>query len=861
MNNKGYALHIGLNKVDRTHYSDIRDLSCCVNDAQAFSKISSGIPFNKVEMLLNEDATSDNYNNLLQAWSEELQTGDILWITYSGHGGRKPDMNGDDADNWDETWCLYNREYVDDEQFEAFSKFKEGVRILIFSDSCHSGTSAKGLPGDLIEVPVIISTSLDWETFKKSNNAKSRNAPIQGCVNRFIQFKDVYEPILKRKAIKPEEIGAYVVLYAACKDEQECIEFGENGYFTSVMLKALSDLNKCPTYNDLYKLIQAADLGNNQNVYLDRYGNETYNFLTTFPISINGKPFSFTTVNGNGVNDKTGGIDEVIIHEAATARSDANDPSHTTVVKTDAGRTAWDKAYLKYYERQQSQAAATKNVFIEPNTKSEFFEKKLFRGTQANNYLSHWPKPATGVDEFIWHLDDNHSELKKAAQAVMVKYGNNIPPIRIAHIDTGYRKHISQPKGLKIELGRNFINGQNTNDAEDKFNTGFPAEQDGHGCATLAILAGNEIQDGQGYVPYKGFVGAIPFAEVIPIRICETVYNLFNANDVATAIDYAVKNNCEVITMSMAGYPTQAVAAAVNRAYEKGVIMVTAAGNNWFQGLQKAAPKSVLYPARFERVIAATGACYDGFPYDSEAPRTNAITSRSAGGEVMQGNWGPEAIMDHALAAYTPNLFWANNDNNMPFLRSGGGTSSATPQIAAAAALWLSYNRAELSKLHAPWQRVEAARKALFSTASKAYPLYKKYYGNGIVRAHKALSGFLFSDEAITGLAESKKAKVSFLGIIPFIKQWFRSKAAAAAATGEDHDAVLADMFSSEVLQLIHIDPALMYYAEQMDFDDDKAYDFLQEPEGKRAFFSALSQSKFISDELKKQVDDILKTI
>jgi subtilisin family serine protease len=196
------------------------------------------------------------------------------------------------------------------------------------------------------------------------------------------------------------------------------------------------------------------------------------------------------------------------------------------------------------------------------------------------------------------------------------------------------------------------------------------------------------------------------------------------------------------------------MAAAVNRAYDKGVIVVKAAGNNWYQGVQQLAPKSVLYPARFERVIAVTGACYDGSPYDNEAPRNNNMATLSASGEVMQGNWGPESVMGAALAAYTPNLFWANDDAAIPFLKSGGGTSSATPQVAAAAALWLTFNRDDLAKLNAgkPWQKVEAVRKALFSTASKAYPKYKKYYGNGIVRAFKALSAFTFSQPEIDRL-------------------------------------------------------------------------------------------------------------
>jgi hypothetical protein len=57
---------------------------------------------------------------------------------------------------------------------------------------------------------------------------------------------------------------------------------------------------------------------------------------------------------------------------------------------------------------------------------------------------------------------------------------------------------------------------------------------------------------------------------------------------------------------------------------------------------------------------------------------------------AMQGCWGPDAVMEKAVAAFTPNVAWM--DFNHPpngFSMSGGGTSASTPQIAAACALWL----------------------------------------------------------------------------------------------------------------------------------------------------------------------------
>ena len=55
-------------------------------------------------------------------------------------------MSGDEADKQDETWCLYDGQLIDDELYFELSRFKAGVRILVLSDSCHSGTVTRGAP-------------------------------------------------------------------------------------------------------------------------------------------------------------------------------------------------------------------------------------------------------------------------------------------------------------------------------------------------------------------------------------------------------------------------------------------------------------------------------------------------------------------------------------------------------------------------------------------------------------------------------------------------------------------------------------------------------------------------------------------
>jgi hypothetical protein len=64
---------------------------------------------------------------------------------YSGHGNQVPDLDGEEPDKLDETWCLYDGQMIDDELYRMYGALAEGVRVLILSDSCHSGTVAKGM--------------------------------------------------------------------------------------------------------------------------------------------------------------------------------------------------------------------------------------------------------------------------------------------------------------------------------------------------------------------------------------------------------------------------------------------------------------------------------------------------------------------------------------------------------------------------------------------------------------------------------------------------------------------------------------------------------------------------------------------
>ena len=327
---------------------------------------------------------------------------------------------------------------------------------------------------------------------------------------------------------------------------------------------------------------------------------------------------------------------------------------------------------------------------------------------------------------FAWHLGANFSQLKQAREDKQASGGDGIT---IVHLDTGYDPdHAALPVNLapsgENSQQRNFVDTNLFNDATDRTPSSGLLTDRGHGTGTLCILAGRKLNGVQPNDANSGdYLGGAPLAKVVPVRVADSVVH-FWTSAVGRGIDYARMIGADVISMSMGGLPSASWADAVNAAYEAGIVIVCAAGNN-FGGLPT---PLIVYPARFRRVIAACGVMADGSPYSGLPPY------------IMEGNFGPPSKMDTALAAYTPNIPWAKIECKGVIDLDGAGTSAATPQIAAAAALWLRKYKSEIKdKYSEPWRRVEAVRKALFESAYLAGPASGTHFGRGILKARKAL--------------------------------------------------------------------------------------------------------------------------
>ena len=177
----GYSLHIGVKHVSPLHYKGWHGFCFpCENDAIAMSKIAQHQRFDSINILLSKNATKKNVRHHILKMSQKAQAGDIVFLSFSGHGGQIMDKNGDETDNKDETWCLFDGEIIDDQIHLLLNQFRAGVRIIIVTDCCHSGTSIKD--GNSLFSPPFL--PLKKEVQKGNSTIKAAVQLIASCQDK-----------------------------------------------------------------------------------------------------------------------------------------------------------------------------------------------------------------------------------------------------------------------------------------------------------------------------------------------------------------------------------------------------------------------------------------------------------------------------------------------------------------------------------------------------------------------------------------------------------------------------------------------------------------------------------------------------
>ncbi len=294
----------------------------------------------------------------------------------------------------------------------------------------------------------------------------------------------------------------------------------------------------------------------------------------------------------------------------------------------------------------------------------------------------------------------------------------------IGHIDTGLHPHPAlgytdetPPANILFAEGANFHDPEATGGlpAADPLNANHGrGEYPDHGVKTLSVILGSE--------PGK-LVGAAPGAKVLPYRVANGPVFIGEADTAAIgrAIDHALARPVtpKVFSISMGNPGFLGIAAllqyglkaepglatsttdAIDRAYEAGVPLVAAGGQ---------IINVVSYPAGCARAISVGGISSREVHYPVGG--YNQPDRIDIWAYATPVNRAAFAIVDGKVKP----THWSDPEDNDG---EPSGTSYATPQVAAAAAMWLTRYADELSRLPEPWMIVESFRKALRLSARK----------------------------------------------------------------------------------------------------------------------------------------------
>ena len=254
------SLNIGLNAVDPAHYGGWSgELAACERDATDMAALAKAQKM-KPTVLLTRAATRAKTIAAMNAAARTLKKGDLFFLTYSGHGGQVPDVSGEEPDKRDETWCLFDGQLIDDELYFELAKFASGVRILVLSDSCHSGSvtrdmMAPGVGGQKSRMMPPDVAEVTYEQNKAFYDGLQRN--IAKTAKRSQDPDSVLASLELDPRISAVEakFKPAAILISGCQDNQTSLDGDPNGAFTGALLKVWNNGSFVGDYARFHKQI------------------------------------------------------------------------------------------------------------------------------------------------------------------------------------------------------------------------------------------------------------------------------------------------------------------------------------------------------------------------------------------------------------------------------------------------------------------------------------------------------------------------------------------------------------------------------------------------------------------------------
>ncbi|RLE15192.1 hypothetical protein DRI96_00280, partial [Candidatus Aerophobetes bacterium] len=331
------------------------------------------------------------------------------------------------------------------------------------------------------------------------------------------------------------------------------------------------------------------------------------------------------------------------------------------------------------------------------------------------NYIVHayWI-PNDPYYSYQWHL----TQINMPSAWDIEKGGSS--NVIVAVLDTGvaYEDYGSYKQAPDL-AGTNFVSGYDfVNDDS------HPNDDNGHGThvtGTIAQTTNNGV----------GVAGVAFNCSIMPVKVLDA-QGSGTHQQVADGLYWAVNNGAKVINCSLGGtYGSTTLYNAIKYAYDHGVIIVAAAGND--------GSSSISYPAAYDECIAVGAVRYD---------KTRAYYSNYGTGIELMAPGGDTSVDqngDGYVDGVLQQTFSGGDPTNFSYW-FWQGTSMATPHVTGIVALMLSHGATG----------IENIRNILHSTAEDlGDPGYDNEYGYGLVDAAAALSYTEYPDLTITAISYS----------------------------------------------------------------------------------------------------------
>ncbi len=224
--------------------------------------IGMGFQEDNIIYLKDEQATKTGMMNAFNELLEKVSEGDEVVIHYSGHGHQIFDDNGDEIDGLDECLVCYDapmkmengytgdKHFRDDEMGVVVEKFrvklgKDG-HLLLFLDSCHSGTGTRGAAKVRGGAPALVPEG--W-------HAPSGAPKVDGKIGMGMGAT------ASRGAVDVNNLAKYVVFSGASANELNYETFDDEGNsvgsLSYCLYKSFSQMKQGDTYRQVFARIMA----------------------------------------------------------------------------------------------------------------------------------------------------------------------------------------------------------------------------------------------------------------------------------------------------------------------------------------------------------------------------------------------------------------------------------------------------------------------------------------------------------------------------------------------------------------------------------------------------------------------------